>query len=72
MIMKIVVVLLLVTIIYCLGSAVFFMLRDNASPKSMAKALTWRIGLSLALFLFLLLSYFMGWIAPHGIVVMPR
>jgi type III secretory pathway component EscT len=72
MIMKIVVLLLLATIIYCLGSAVFFMLRDKASPKSMAKALTWRVSLSLALFLLLLLSYFMGWIVPHGIIVAPQ
>ena len=35
----------------------------------MAKALAWRIGLSLALFLFILLSYKLGWIRPTGLPV---
>jgi TRAP-type C4-dicarboxylate transport system permease large subunit len=65
--MKSVVVLLLITIIYCLGSAVFFMLRDKATSKSMVKALTWRITLSLLLFILLLIGFAMGWITPHGI-----
>ena len=33
----------------------------------MARALTLRIGLSIALFLFILLSWFMGWIQPTGL-----
>jgi hypothetical protein len=31
------------------------------------KALTIRVGLSIAFALFLILSYFMGWIHPHGV-----
>lgn len=67
MIMKIVVILLLVTVIYCLSSAVFYMLRDKGGSRSMAKALTWRIGLSFVLFILLLLGFKMGWIKPHAI-----
>jgi hypothetical protein len=33
----------------------------------MARALTVRIGLSVLLFLFILLSYKLGWIQPTGI-----
>jgi hypothetical protein len=33
----------------------------------MAHALTWRIALSVALFLAIILSYVMGWIQPTGI-----
>ncbi len=69
MIIKVIIILLLITIVYCLGSAVFFMLRDKTGSKSMAKALTWRISLSLLLFILLLFSYFMGWIAPHPLVI---
>jgi hypothetical protein len=32
----------------------------------MLRALTWRIGLSVALFLLLLLAYRAGWITPHA------
>jgi preprotein translocase subunit SecG len=41
----------------------------DAKPKSnrMANALAWRVGLSVALFLFIWLSYHMGWIQPTGI-----
>lgn len=69
MIMKVIVILLLITIIYCLGSAVFYMIRDKGGSRSMAKALTWRIALSLFLFILLMLSFFMGWITPHPISV---
>jgi hypothetical protein len=32
----------------------------------MVKALTWRIGLSVGLFVLLMLAYYQGWISPHG------
>ncbi len=69
MIIKTIVILLLITVIYCLGSAVFYMLRDKGGSRSMAKALTWRISLSLILFILLILSFLMGWISPHPIYV---
>ncbi len=37
----------------------------------MAKALTVRIGVSVAVFLFVLLSWFMGWIQPTGVPLKP-
>lgn len=39
----------------------------NAKGKRMARALAWRVGLSIALFVFILISYQMGWIQPIGI-----
>ena len=68
MLLKIVVVALLVIIFYCLGSAVVYLVRDGASPVNMAKALTWRIILSLVLFLVLILSFSLGWVQPHTIL----
>ncbi len=64
--MKIVIVLAFVLILGALAAAGFFMLK-NQSKGSMARALTVRIGLSVALFLFILLAYWMGWIKPTGL-----
>jgi O-antigen/teichoic acid export membrane protein len=69
--MKVVMVLLLVAVLGALASAGVFMLRskrDADEPnKRMARALALRVGLSVALFLFILLSWYMGWVRPTGI-----
>lgn len=71
--MKIVILLALVAIVAALGGAGLFMLRrgrtDDGSQSRMAWALALRVGLSVALFLFVLLSYWMGWIHPTGLPV---
>lgn len=64
---KLIVILMLLAIIFSLGSGVYYMMRDKGGSKNMVKALTWRIGLSVALFVFLLLAYFLGWVEPHGV-----
>lgn len=66
--MRWIVVLFLIGILFSLGSGLVFLLRDKEGSTRMVKALTWRIGLSLLLFALLILSYFLGWIHPHGIV----
>jgi len=66
--MKIVIVLAFVFILGALAAAGFFMLR-NRSKGDMARALTMRIGLSVALFLFILLAYALGWIKPTGLLL---
>lgn len=71
--MKIVIAGAFVAIILALAMAGRAMLRDgrDGSPKSnrMVKALAWRVGLSIALFAFILLAYLFGWIQPTGIPV---
>ena len=66
MFLKIFVLLVFCVILYCLGSGAFYLTKRTDS-KAFAKALTWRIILSVLLFGFLFLAYSMGWIAPHGI-----
>jgi hypothetical protein len=66
---KIIIFLLLLTIIYCLGSALFYMLSKKKNQDSMAKALSWRVGLSLGVFLLLMLGFYTGLIHPHGVSV---
>lgn len=71
--MNIVIALALVAILIALAFAGRALLQDgrNGAPKSnrMVKALAWRVGLSIALFLFILVSYKLGWIQPTGIPV---
>ena len=71
--MKIVVALALLAIIVSLALAGRALLRDgrDGQPKTnrMVRALALRVGLSIALFLFILLSHQMGWIQPTGIAV---
>ncbi len=43
-----------------LFSGLFFLYRDRANGERMAKALTWRIGLSITLFLLLLAGFRFG------------
>lgn len=74
MLLKILVLLLLGIILYCLGSGLFYLMREGNKDSDsirMAKALTWRITLSVLLFAFLIFSYFMGWIVPHSVIVSP-
>jgi len=71
--MKTVMVLMLVAILVALGSAGFFLVKkgDDGDQRNqrMARALAIRVGLSVALFLFILLSWYMGWVRPGGIPV---
>ncbi len=67
--MRFLIIIFLGVIFYSLGSALFYLVRekDAADAKRVAKALTWRIGLSLTLFFFLLLAFALGWVTPHAI-----
>lgn len=65
--MKVVVIAGLIAIVTALFSALVFLYRDRGTGTRMVKALAIRVGLSAALVAFLLVSYWMGWIAPHGL-----
>ena len=75
--MKIVIALAFVVILAALASAGLFMLRrdsgaegSGAAPKGrMARALAVRVGVSIAIFLFVLIGHQLGWIAPTGLPV---
>lgn len=70
--MKFVILLAFIGILGALAAAGFFMLRkgsgDRRSPN-MARALAVRVGVSVALFAFILFCWFMGWIEPTGLPV---
>jgi hypothetical protein len=58
--MRYVVIAMLVAIVASLGSALWSMLRPGQDPKRMVKALSVRVGLSVALFLMLMAGYYLG------------
>jgi hypothetical protein len=60
------VIAVLLAIIGTLGSALFQFARGGDSSK-LLRSLTWRVGLSVGLFLLLLLAWWMGFIHPHGL-----
>jgi hypothetical protein len=62
--MRYVVIVMLLAIVGSLGSAALFMLRGRGDSRRMAKALALRVGLSVALFLLLMLGYFFGVLRP--------
>lgn len=64
--MRIVVGLAFIVILGSLASALFYLMRDKGKTNKTVNALTLRIALSVALFLFLLFSYWMGWIEATG------
>jgi hypothetical protein len=71
-VIRIVVVIVFLGIIASLGSALYHLSRGGADrtaedSRKMARALTWRISLSVALFLLLMLAWYAGLIEPHGI-----
>jgi len=63
--MKLLVILILGGIIASLGSGLFYLVSDRDASGGLVKALTWRIGLSVALFVFLVVAGLNGWIAPN-------
>ncbi len=64
--MKFLIVLFLLVIFYSLVSSFWFLVRDKGEGDRTVRRLTWRIGLSLLLFLFLWAAYQMGWIEPSS------
>lgn len=60
--MRYVVILMLVLIVASLGSGLYFVMRDDAKSKRAVKALAIRVGLSMALFLILMGSYYFGFV----------
>lgn len=69
--MKIFVVVAFIAILASLGSALYFMMRgsnDDAKKSSnMMKALALRVGLSVVLFICVLVAWKLGYVQPTGI-----
>ncbi len=69
--MKYLVALAFLAILASLGSALFFMMKDgrDGKPKTskMARALAFRVGFSILIFVCILIAWKLGYIQPTGI-----
>jgi len=66
--MRVFVIIVFLGIVASLGSAYYYLLKDKSGTNRTVNALTVRIGLSVALFLFLLIAHHLGWIQSTGYV----
>jgi len=64
---RLVVIAVLIGIIASMASAAFQLAGGKGDSGKMLKALTWRIGLSVALFVVLIVAWKAGIIQPHGL-----
>ena len=66
MLARIAIVVFLLVIVYMLGSAFYFLMRDKGEGKRTVRRLTWRIGLAMLLFVMLYGAFLAGWLRPGG------
>lgn len=67
MLIKLIIIVLFLGILFSLGKGLFHLVSDKSQSSKTVKALSWRIGLSIALFAFLMIMIGLGVIKPHGI-----
>lgn len=58
----------LFAVLASLGVALFGLVRDRGRSTRMVKALTFRIALSVGLFVLLMIGVFTGVVVPHGVI----
>ena len=67
MLLKIIVIVMLALIVASLFSALVFLFKDKGRGNRTAQALTWRIGLSITLFVLLMAGFYFGVIPRQGL-----
>ncbi len=67
MLTKIALGILMLFIVGSLASGLLFLLRDSSDSDRMARALTWRVALSITAFALLLLAGWAGLIEPNAV-----
>jgi cytochrome bd-type quinol oxidase subunit 2 len=64
---KLLIILMLVAIVASLGSALWHLSRGSGDSRRMFRSLALRVGLSVALFIVLMVAWMLGLIKPHGL-----
>ena len=67
--MKWIILVVLLIIVASLGSALFYMMKGRGNSSKMVHSLMLRIGLSIALFIGILIAHYFGLIEATGIRV---
>lgn len=65
--MRIVILLLLAAVLVSLFSGLYFVYKDKGGSNRAVKALTFRIAISILVFVILIASYYFGWIPQKGL-----
>jgi hypothetical protein len=65
-IIKVLIIVVLGTIVASLGKAMFHLSSGPEDSAKTVQALTFRIGLSIALFVLLFIAWYAGGISPHS------
>lgn len=70
MLIKLIIAIMFVAIVFNLARALYLLLKaSNQGTSRMVKALTWRISLSLGLFILIIIAYLCGLITPNQIKI---
>lgn len=65
--MRYVVLIFVILILASLGSALYYLFKDKGGSDRTVRALTYRVGLSITLFILLMLGYYFGLIPQRGL-----
>lgn len=65
--MKILVAIAFLLIFLSLGSALIYLMKDKGKSNRTVKALAFRVGFSISLFILILIANYFGYIQPTGI-----
>ncbi len=64
---KVFIAIVFIMIALSLVSGIYFLINDDSKSNRLVTSLTFRVTLSIILFLSLIVGYKFGWIQPHGI-----
>lgn len=67
MISKVILFAIMIAILTSLGSALYYLMKDNTGSERTVRTLSLRITLAIGLFLLLLAGYFAGFLHPHAL-----
>ena len=71
LIVKVIIGILLGLILLSLVMSLSSFIKGQKNSNRTVKMLTIRIALSIVTFIFIFISFYMGWIQPHGIIPPP-
>ena len=65
---RLIIIAMLLLIAFNLFSALYHLMKGDTQDTRVVKSLTWRVGLSIGLFLLLMLGFYTGVLSGHAVV----
>ena len=66
MLSKLIIIAFLIAILWTLLSSFYYLVKDKGEGTRTVRRLTWRVGLSLFLFILLYVFFRLGWVEPSS------